>query len=114
MNTSAKILIGLGAAFLLFELAEHVIFPLVWLLIGRKRRSPDVLGQLIGKEATVTVWKQSQGQVFVRGEIWRAVSKEPLLPGEKVIVQKVDGLTLTVSALNQGSLEGEADPPLGG
>ena len=38
------------------------------------------------------------GMVFVNGELWRAktTSGEPLQPGERVEVESLDGLTLTV------------------
>jgi len=93
-----KILIGLGLAVLMFELAEHVIIPLVWLAFGRKRRPGRVLEQLVGQEAEVSRWQRNRGQVFVRGEIWEAVSQDSLQPGDKAVIQKAEGLTLTVSA----------------
>jgi membrane protein implicated in regulation of membrane protease activity len=34
--------------------------------------------------------------VFVRGELWRARSNEPLAPGERVRVDQLNGLTLDV------------------
>jgi len=43
------------------------------------------------------------GQVFVHGEIWRAVSSAPLLPGTKVRVVGVKGLILEVEPLEEGS-----------
>jgi membrane protein implicated in regulation of membrane protease activity len=36
------------------------------------------------------------GLVFVRGELWRARSNEPLAPGERVRVDQLNGLTLDV------------------
>jgi membrane-bound serine protease (ClpP class) len=36
------------------------------------------------------------GKVFVHGEIWDAVASENISPGEKIVVQKVDGLELKV------------------
>jgi membrane protein implicated in regulation of membrane protease activity len=38
-----------------------------------------------------------QGQVRVRGEIWRAESDEPIAKGQKVVVTAVMGLTLHVA-----------------
>jgi len=34
--------------------------------------------------------------VFVRGELWRVRSPEPLAPGQRVRVDALDGLTLRV------------------
>jgi membrane protein implicated in regulation of membrane protease activity len=38
------------------------------------------------------------GMVFVNGELWRArtTTGEPLRPGERVTVESLDGLVLTV------------------
>lgn len=62
----------------------------------RKPRQGDKV--LIGTAATVRSWNGAQGKVFLRGEIWNAVSKEPIFVSSGDIVQiiRVDGLTLTV------------------
>ncbi|QJT11353.1 nodulation protein NfeD [Oceanidesulfovibrio marinus] len=62
----------------------------------RKPRQGDKV--LIGTAATVRSWNGAQGKVFLRGEIWNAVSKEPIFVSTGDIVQiiRVDGLTLTV------------------
>ena len=57
------------------------------------RRSPVTVGpeQIIGLEGVVR-----DGNVFVRGELWRARSEEPLHDGDRVTVDALDGLTLAV------------------
>ncbi len=39
---------------------------------------------------------RERGNVFVRGELWHAQSDEPLVPGERVAIDAIDGLTLSV------------------
>jgi membrane-bound serine protease (ClpP class) len=58
------------------------------------RRAPVTVGpeQIIGLEGVV----RSGGNVFVRGELWRARSDEPLREGDRVAVDALDGLTLAV------------------
>ena len=58
------------------------------------RRNPVTVGpqQIVGLEGVV----REGGQVFVRGELWRARSAEPLAAGEHVSVDALDGLTLDV------------------
>jgi membrane-bound serine protease (ClpP class) len=58
------------------------------------RRQPVTVGpqQIVGMEGVV----RDDGQVFVRGELWRARSADPLRPGEHVRVAGMDGLTLDV------------------
>lgn len=59
---------------------------------------------LVGEEGeTKTRVNSRGGQVFVHGEIWRAVSSAPLLPGTKVRVVGVKGLILEVEPLEEGS-----------
>jgi len=61
------------------------------------RRRPVTVGpsSIVGKTGEV----RDSGFVFVNGELWRARRPDgsPLEPGERVRVERVDGLTLTVS-----------------
>ncbi|MGN6799995.1 MAG: NfeD family protein [Gaiellaceae bacterium] len=58
------------------------------------RRAPVTVGpeQIVGLEGVV----RPGGNVFVRGELWRAQSDEPLHEGDRVAVDALDGLTLAV------------------
>jgi membrane-bound serine protease (ClpP class) len=58
------------------------------------RRSPVSVGprQIVGMQGVV----RENGLVFVRGELWRVRSAEPLAPGQRVEVDDLDGLTLSV------------------
>jgi len=58
------------------------------------RRSPVTVGpqQIVGMEGII----RDGDYVFVRGELWRARSDEPLHDGDHVRVEQVDGLTLGV------------------
>ena len=62
--------------------------------IGARRR-PVSVGpeQIIGMEGVV----RDDGYVFVRGELWHASSDQPLRAGQRVRVQRIDGLTLAVT-----------------
>jgi len=61
------------------------------------RRKPVTVGpeQIVGLQGIV----RDDGQVFVRGELWRARSEEPLHIGDRVRVERRDGLTLEVRPL---------------
>ena len=58
------------------------------------RRQPVTVGpqEIVGMEGVV----RDGGLVFVRGELWRVRSPEPLGPGQRVRVDGLDGLTLNV------------------
>jgi membrane-bound serine protease (ClpP class) len=88
--------------------AAHVSTPLIvtvalvlggfWAFaIGKavaSRHLPVTVGpqEIVGMEGVV----RDAGLVFVRGELWRARSPEPLVPGERVHIDALDGLTLQV------------------
>ena len=62
------------------------------------RHRPPTVGpwQIVGMDGVV----RDDGQVFVRGELWRARSAAPLRPGERVRVDALDGLTLDVHRID--------------
>lgn len=83
--------------FVLFELIEHVLFPLVWSIIVRNKKPLTGIESMVGKEAKVVKWQDTNGMVFINGELWKATSDYPLLPGDKATIEKVDGLLLRVN-----------------
>lgn len=83
--------------FVLFELIEHIIFPLVWTIIVRKRKPLTGSESMEGKEAKVVKWQDTEGMVFINGELWKATCDAPLLPGDMATIEKVDGLVLRVN-----------------
>lgn len=86
--------------YLAFEFIEHLAFPLIWSLIQRKKKSSYGPGRLLTEVGEVREWREKEGYVFVGGELWKAVSAVPLKTGNKVVIQKMEGLTLTVDLLN--------------
>jgi membrane-bound ClpP family serine protease len=90
-------ILTLVIGFLIFELIEHVVFPLFWFIKERKRKSVSGVSGMLGKVGEIKQWTKNEGKVFVNGELWQAVSKVPLLPGDRVVIQKVEGLTLEVN-----------------
>jgi membrane-bound serine protease (ClpP class) len=64
----------------------------------RARRNKIVTGRegMIGEVAVAQTALAPAGKVFVHGEIWDAVSSVDVPPGQKVVVQKVNGLQLKV------------------
>jgi len=93
------IILTLVIGFVLFELIEHVVFPLFWFIKDRNRKSVCGKTGMFGKVGEIKQWQETEGQVFINGELWRAVSDVPLLVGHKIVVQSVEGLTLRVKPL---------------
>ncbi len=92
-----------------FQLPIMTILPVILILtfvllalaylIGKSQMAPKAHETGIHNySAKVVNWSGSQGQVKLRGEIWRATSSEPapLQPGQEVQVEKVDGLTVHI------------------
>lgn len=77
------------------------------LVIGaaiRAHRRQPVTGHegLIGQIGVVKTPLRPEGQIFVRGELWKATSEEPVKPGGQVEVTGISGLTLKVKKLSPG------------
>lgn len=89
-------IVAIIVAIVVFELAEHLIFPLVWSFLVRRRRSTTGPAGMVGETVVVKTWADTSGQVRFKGELWNAVSPVPLAPGQTAIIEKVDGLTLRV------------------
>jgi membrane-bound ClpP family serine protease len=91
-----KILLMVIGAWLIFELFEHAILPLVWLLMKKKRLKLTGSEGLIGEIGEIRQWRQSRGWIFVKGSLWEAECTVSLSPGDQAEVEGVSGLTLTV------------------
>ena len=76
---------------------------LYWKIIKAQRRTP-VMGKraMIGDPAMVVSVKEGEVEVDYQGEIWRAVSSQPLRIDQKVIIEGVEGLILRVVPLKPG------------
>ncbi len=61
--------------------------------LALRRREPLMRpDEIVGMEGVV----RQGGMVFVRGELWQAESDAPLRPGEHVLVEELNGLSLRV------------------
>ncbi len=78
--------------------AGAIIMGVLYLVVKMRRR-PVVSGveHMIGHVATALSDFDSRGYVHIEGERWAAVTSNPLKRGERVIVNAIDGLVLSVS-----------------
>ena len=95
------VFIALVIGYIVFELIEHVIFPLFWYIKNRKRRSVSGAAGMSGKVGEVRNWQEGKGKIFVNGELWSAVSDDLLFKGDKAVIQDVEGLVLRVRAVKR-------------
>jgi membrane-bound serine protease (ClpP class) len=65
---------------------------------------------MIGIEGTArdVIAPDSPGYVSVHGELWRATSRAPVTPGQRVRVLDMNGLTLMVEPARASTREGES------
>lgn len=80
--------------FIVVELIEHVIFPIAWYILKGRKKSTYGAVSMIGKVVEIRKWDNTEGQVFINGELWTAVCEAPLEVGGKAVIQDIDGLTL--------------------
>jgi membrane-bound serine protease (ClpP class) len=66
-------------------------------LKAQKRKKMTGYEELIGEEGVAMVdFEKGKGKVFIKGEIWNAVSEDDIKKNDTVIVERVKGLTLYV------------------
>ncbi|TLY26531.1 MAG: hypothetical protein E6K64_01225 [Nitrospirae bacterium] len=106
MVLGALLLVKTDAPFLKVSLS--VIIPtvvtfgallmiVVWMAVKAQLRRPVTGSEgMVGSVAVAKTDLAPRGKVFLQGEIWDAVSEEPLREGEEAEVKAVAGLTLTV------------------
>ncbi len=78
--------------------AGAIMFGMAWLALKARRRTP-VTGKesMIGEVAMARTDVAPHGQVFLHGELWEAVSEQPIRRGEEAEVTSIEGLTLKVA-----------------
>jgi len=81
----------------LYVIGVIISLAVYWKIILSQRRRP-VIGKraMIGDRATVVRAEGSDIDVDYEGEIWRAVSAQPLHRDQQVIIEGVEGLILRV------------------
>lgn len=79
-------------------LASSALMLAIVAMAVRARNRPVVAGKehLLGARGTAAEAFDSKGSVYVSGEVWTAVTEEPVGSGQAVEVTGMDGLTLHV------------------
>ena len=83
--------------------ATLVAFSIVGFGVKAMRRRPATgREEMVGLVGIVKTALAPQGQLAVHGELWEAVSDQPLRPGDEAEVTAVDGLRLRVKPFSRG------------
>jgi membrane-bound serine protease (ClpP class) len=96
MRASLVVIIMIAVATALFFL-----FALGFAVRAHRRKVTTGQKGLEGEIGTARTDLNPEGDVFVEGEIWKAEADQPVVKGEKVVVTKVEGLTLKVTKKKQ-------------
>lgn len=94
---SAYLLPALIIGYVIFEVIEHVLLPLLWSFGARKGKALCGKEAMLNKLVEVKSWQDGTGLVLVDGELWKATSEDPLQSGDRATIAMVDGLVLKVS-----------------
>jgi membrane-bound serine protease (ClpP class) len=79
-------------------LFSAVVLAIVFLLLKDRRASPRTGAEgMVGEKGVSITDIHGSGKVRVRGEIWNAISREPIAAEKRVRVDAVRGLVLDVS-----------------
>ena len=107
-----NIILIIVIGFIAFEVVEHLVMPIVFYCIRRKKISVTGVDSLLGEVVEVRQWKETEGQVVIKSELWKAVSEVPLKKGDKAIIQQVKGLTLRVKPSDDGICKNKKEKSL--
>ncbi len=94
----------------LYLIAVIVTLAIYWKILKAQRQAP-AMGEkaMVGQTATVVKAEDNGAEVEYEGEIWRAISSEPLQIGQPVIIKSVEGLVLRIGSIKGKRGRGESD-----
>lgn len=82
--------------------ASGFFMVVIWLAVkAQLRRHFSGAEAMIGAEAKVMKDIDNEGEVFLMGEYWKAISEEPVKKGARVKIIRVDGLKLIVEEIKK-------------
>ncbi len=99
MRASLSIII-----FVVIAMAAFFIFAVGFGLKAQRGKIATGKRGMVGEVGVARSPLKPEGSVFVQGEIWKAVSDEPIEKGEKVVVKEVEQMTLKVTKKSDGSI----------
>lgn len=86
--------------YLIFEAIEHLFLTLYWTIKNRGRVPACGPDAMPGRRCVVKQWQGTRGKVSYQNELWHAECAIALQPGSEARILAIDGLTLTVTPLD--------------
>jgi membrane protein implicated in regulation of membrane protease activity len=98
LGVVASLALGLWLLYRAFDWLAHLVVWTIERVRGREELYADrtPAGSTLGWRGVARTDLAPRGKVFVRGELWNAVSERPVAAGEGVEIVDADGLTLRV------------------
>lgn len=82
--------------YIVLQIIEHVVFPVVWSFLQRRKVSMCDLASMIGEAGSVREWSGLNGKIWLKGGIWSASADRSFEPGDEVTVEGIEGLRVIV------------------
>lgn len=79
--------------------AAFFLFALIMIVRAHRRRPTTGREGLVGGRGVATTDLKPEGVVEIRGELWNAVADEAIKAGEKIQVEHIDGMQVTVKKI---------------
>jgi membrane-bound serine protease (ClpP class) len=79
--------------------AAFFLFALTMVIRAHRRRPTTGREGLIGGRGVATTDLKPEGVVEIRGELWNAVAEETIKAGDKIEIEKIDGMKVTVKKI---------------
>lgn len=79
--------------------AAFFLFALIMVVRALRRRPTTGREGLVGGRGVATTDLKPEGVVEIRGELWNAVAEEQIKAGEKIQVEAIDGMQVTVKKI---------------
>ena len=88
---------GVWRVLVIVAVALIELFEIFVWLRWRKVKSTTGTESLVGMKGQVVTECRPEGQIKIKGQIWKAHCRDGAATGDEVVVDKVDGLRLLVS-----------------
>ena len=85
-----------GVVAVLGAAAIDVVETAIFFRWSKRRRAAVGAETLVGRHALVVAALPPRGQVKLDGEVWEARSSHVLVPGDEVVITRIEGLVLDV------------------
>ena len=100
--TAAQTELGIGAQFAAFAVGSVLAYVALTPLRKQQTAKSDGQAHMIGEEVIVIETVDPKGRCQYKGVSWIAKSHQPIMEGERAIIESVQGSTLMIAKKTEG------------